>query len=305
MKKILFLLCLIFVFQSSSFASETIVSGSELKMSDVQTFWSEGKKPLLGLKDKSGNIVVKAQYKKIIRLGQGAWIVQKNSRFGIMDSSGSYIVPVKYRHADRIMGKFAKLGNSNDFGLYDENGKNIIAPEYSSIDPLFGEKFLVCKDFKYGVTDIEGKTLLNNEFDDIYMPKPTVMRLKYQGDWYEIERMTKDDIELPEGVKKVTINDKDFKVTKLVQNTGLISGYSVVTATDYGIKVFSSLSPAYEQTIDELMLSQGAETVNIFMKLGWIPMFPITYAQKYFQNIRNPHTGPLSEIRKDLKKQIW
>ncbi len=61
--------------------------------------------------------------------------------------------------------------------------------EYSTIDILFGGMFLTCKDYKYGIIDYNGKVILNNVFDDIYMPEPNIMRLKYLGQWYEIEQV--------------------------------------------------------------------------------------------------------------------
>ena len=127
--------------------------------------------------------------------------------------------------------------------------------------------------------------------------------IKSDGEWFEVERIAENEIELPQNQEQVRVKD-GIKITHLVAATGAASGYSVVTATDYTLKIFSSLSTAYEQTIDELMLSQGAETVNIFMKLGWLPRFPIVYAQKYYQNIRNPYNGPLTDIKSDLKKKI-
>lgn len=297
MKKIFIFICLAVLLDGAAFCAQT----GSVSYLDVQTFSENG---LFGLKDINDTIVVKPQYKKLIRLGESAWIIQKKNRFGIIDNGGNYIVKPKYRHADRVFGKFAKLGNERDYGLYDATGKAIIPHEYSSIDPLFGKMFLVGKNFKYGIVDFEGKKLLNTDFDDIYMPDPHKLRLKYEGEWYEIERMTSTDIVLPEGVRKVTINNKDFKVTHLVENTGVLSGYSVLTVTDYSLKLFSSISPAYEETIDELMLSQGAETVSIFMKLGWIPRFPVVYAQKYINNLRDPNSGPLSDVRNELRRQI-
>lgn len=299
MKKIFILFGLFLVFQGSVFAAEQAMS--TLKMSDVQVFVE---KKCFGLKDKNDNVVVKPIYKKLIKLGTSSWIVQKNNRFGLIDSSGNVLVSPKYRHVDRFFGKYVKLGNDNDFGLYDETGKIIVPPEYSSVDPLFGQMFLVCKNFKYGIIDSEGKKLLNSDFDDIYMPSPTVLRIQHEGQWYEIERLSSSDIVLPEGVKKVTINNKDFKVTTLMTNTGLLSGYSALTLTDYTLKVFSSISPAYEQTIDDLMFSQGADTVTIFAKMSWIPMFPFTYAKKYFNNFRDPNSGPLAEQRNGIKRKI-
>ena len=82
-----------------------------------------------------------------------------------------------------------------------------------------------------------------------------------------------------------------------------MSGYSVLTFSDYLIKIFSSISPAHEDTIDELMLSQGADTVNILVKLTWIPKYPVVYVKKYYENVRNPNNGPLSGVRKELKQK--
>ena len=300
MERILVLLAIFCFLQGAVWAQETQVSDA-LKMSDVVVYSQDG---LFGLKDKKDNIVVDAQYKKLIRVGNSSWIVQKKNKFGLIDTNGNFLVQLKYRHVERVFGKYVKLGNDNDFGLHDEFGNVIIPHEYSMIEPLFGSKFLTCRKYKYGVVDSEGKELLANEYDDIYMPKPDVLRVNYEGEWYQLEKWTDDSIELPNEVQKVQINDNDFKVTHLVVNTGLVSGYSALTVADYALKVVSSISPAYEQTIDELMLSQGAETVSIFVKLGWIPKFPFTYAKKYYQNFRNPNSGLFSNVRKDIKRQF-
>ncbi len=299
MKKIVILLGLLMVFNGCAYAAQDEVL--PLKVSDVKVFSDDG---YFGLKDKNGSIVVEAKYKKLIKVGDGAWIIQQKNRFGLIDSSGNTLVKPRYRHVERVFGKYVKLGNDNDYGLYDETGKAVISPEYSSIEPLFGKMFLTCKKYKYGIVDFEGKKLLDNEFDDIYMPNPKALRVQYEGEWYEIERLKSENITLPEGVKKVKINNEDFQVTHLVTNTGLLSGYSAVTAADYTLKILSSISPAYEDTIDDLMLSQGADTVSIFVKLGWIPKFPFTYAKKYYQNLRNPNNGPLSGVKNELKRQI-
>ncbi len=302
MKKYFVLIGLFFLMANASLSvNAQEVSKEPLKVSDVTVFSQD---EYFGLKDKKGNVVVEPEYKKLIRVGDYSWIVQKKNRFGLMDSSGNYLVKPKYRHAERVFMKYAKLGNDTDYGLYDEKGNIIIEPEYSSIEPLFGKMFLTCKKFKYGIIDQDGKKLLNNDFDDIYMPHPKALRIRYEGEWYEIERMTSNDITLPEGVEKVTINNQEFKVTHLAVNTGLISGYSAVTAADYLLKILSSISPAYEQTIDDLMLSQGADTATIFMKLSWIPRFPFTYMKKYYYNLINPNSGPLSDVKNDIKRQI-
>lgn len=259
-----------------------------------------------GLKDQQGCILIDAIYKKMIRIGYHTWLVQaKNDKFGLTDEIGNVIIEPKYRHSERILGKYVKFGNSNDFGLYNEYGKLIIPHKYQKIDLLFGKMFLTCKNYKYGVMSFDGKTLLDNEFDDIYMPSKSIMRILYKGEWYEIEKADSGELILPENAKEhIYDEDSGINLYKFIKDTGVISGYSVLTFSDYVIKIVSSISPAHEQTIDELMLSYGADTIDIYKKFSWVPKYPITYAQKYYQIMRNPNSGPLTDFRNDLKRKM-
>ena len=276
---------------------QTKISGRDLTTFSQNERW--------GFKDKNGNIIVEPIYKKLIRLGDSSWIVQnKRNKFGLIDNCGNVIVPIKYNHADRLVTKFAKFGNTYDYGVYDEYGNTIVEPKFSKIDILYGKMFLTYKIYKYGIVGFDGKTILENEFEDIYMPKPNVMRIKYQGRWIELEQVNADTLTLPADAKHNLATKEDLDLRNIVVNTGVVSGYSVLTFSDYVIKLFSSISPAHEDTVDELMLSQGADTMNIFMKLTWLPKYPFVYVRKYYENVRNPNNGPLTDIRDELKQQI-
>lgn len=298
MKKVILLFLLCILLQNGALAIEGHVAKNA--MSDVVVFSEDNK---FGLKDKDGNIITEPDYNKLIRLGETSWIVQKKNKFGIMDCDGNFLIKPKFRHAERVLGKYVKLGNDNDYGIYDEHGQVVVSPEYSRIDLLFGGMFLTYKNYKYGIVDFEGKQLIDNTCDDIYMPKPNLMRIQYNGKWYEIEQVSSETLTLPDNVTKIKENE-NFKITEIINNPIPATGYSVVTATDYFIKLFSSISPAYEDTIDELMLSKGADTVNIFMRASWIPKFPITYIKKYYINVRTPNNGPLADVKQNLKNQM-
>ena len=276
---------------------------STISMDDEVVFSNDKKNVLFGLKDKSGNIIVDAQYKKLIRVGNSAWIINKKNKYGMIDCAGNILVEPKFRHVDRMLGKYVKLGNENNYGVYNEFGEAIIPNKYMSVDLLFGGMFLVKKNYKYGVTDRNGKLILNTVFDDIYMPKPNIMRIQYNGQWYEIEQIVSGEFQLPDDVKNIKENS-DFKVTKFVTDPITASGYSAVTFTDYILKIFSSISPSHEETIDELMFSQGADTVNIFIKCSWLPKYPFTFAKKYYHNIRTPNNGPLNNVKNELKQKM-
>lgn len=288
MKKLLVLTSLVILFiQNASFA-------------DVK-FFSENNK--FGAKDEQGNIVIKPVYNKLVRLGEITFIAQKKNKFGIIDDKENILVPLRYRHVERVLGQYARLGNYGDFGLYDSTGFAVIPPVYDSIDLLFGGMLLTYKNYKYGVSDFKGRVILDNIFDDIYMPKSNVMRLQYKGQWYEIEQVTSETLTLPMDVEHIAEN-KDYKVSNIVVTTGVVSGYSVLTFSDYIIKLISSISPAHEDTIDQLMFSQGADTVNILIKFSWLPKYPFAYARNYYKYIRNPNNGPLSNVRNKLKKKF-
>lgn len=292
MKKLIFIITLFLFVQNFVIAANN----------NLEVYSQDG---LFGLKNKTtGECVTEAEYKKLIRIGDSSWLVAKKTRYGLIDNNGNILVPIKYRHAERILGKFAKLGNDNDYGLYGENGEIILPPMYSSIEPLYGNMFLTCRKYKYGISDFNGNIILPNDFDDIYMPNKTSLRIQYYGKWFEIERASADNIELPKNSKKVTIDNQEFTFTKLVTDTGVMSGYYTLTTADYVLKIISSISPAYEQTIDDLMLSHGADTVNIVMKMSWLPMFPFVYAKKYFNNLMAPNNGPLSPIRQNMRRKL-
>lgn len=259
-----------------------------------------------GLKNKATDtVIVDAVYKKLIPVGNASWIVQNNrNKFGLIDNNGNILVPIKYNHADRIVSKFSKFGNNNDYGIYDVNGKNIIPHQYSKIDILYGGMFLTYKKYKYGIVGYDGRVILENEFEDIYMPKPNSMIITYNGNQYELEQVNAETLTLPADAKNELKTQEDLNLHNLVVRTSAMSGYSVLTFSDYLIKLFSSISPAHEETIDELMLSQGADTVNILIRMTWLPKYPFVYARKYYENVRNPNNGPLSGVRNDLKKQM-
>ena len=286
MKKLALILLLIFA-QMTVFASPIVYN-------DDGNF---------GLKDNSGNIIVEAEYKKLIKLGESGWIFQKHSKFGIMSDSGKILVEPKYNYAERLLGKFAKLKKGDKYGLFDEIGFEVLPVEYSAIDLLFGGMFLTCKNYKYGVTDINGQPILENVFDDIYMPQPNRMILVYNGQQYEIEGIKGEELTLPSDIRSLA-DTSEIAIKELITKPGVTTGYYGVTATNYFLKIFSSISPAYEDTIDELMFSKGADAAGVIMKFSWLPRFPFVYVKKYIQNLTAPNNGPLSGVKSNLKKEL-
>ena len=227
--------------------------------------------------------------------------MQKRSKYGLMDSSGNYLIKPKYRNADRLLGRYIKLGNDDDYGIYNEYGEEILPPVYSSIDLLYGKMFLTYKDYRYGISDFSGNVIVPNICDDIYMPTKDTIRIKYLGTWYEMEGTNAESLkELKDALEASTA---DFEIMSFLTDPGTVSEYSVLTFSDYFIKIFSSISPAHEETIDSLILSHGVDTVNILKEFSWVPMYPHTFIKKYISYFSNPYTGPLADRRNKLRSK--
>ena len=288
MKKVALLLILLITCIQCSFAESVVYS-------DNNKF---------GLKDKNGNILLKAKYKKLIRLGETAWIMQDGVKFGVIDDNGHVLVKPKYNQAERVLGKFVKFRKGDKYGIFDEMGFEILPVEYSSIDLLYGGMFVTSKNHQYGITDMNGQIILDNIFDDIYMTDFNTLIIVYNGKVIEIKREGQGSMSVPFDIQSIhedlsTLNFSDITNSPLVS-----TGYYSVTFTDFILKLFCSISPAYEQTIDELMFSQGADTVSVLMKFSWLPKFPFVYTKKYYTNVTDPFRGPLSKTKRSLRQKI-
>lgn len=296
MKKLILIIFFFIISQNVSFCENFTTD-------NLVTYSTNNK--YFGLKDKNDNIIIEEQYKKLIRLGKNSWIIQnKKNKFGLIDCSGNFLIQPKYNHAERYFNKFVKFGNTKDYGLYNDKGEIVIPPEYSKILPLFGQKFLTCKNFKYGIYSESGEKLLDNVCDYIYMPNPDKICISYDNTFYTF-KADKENANISfiqhEEELKLSRPDKDIP---LYLKTGVNAGYSIVSATDYTFKAFSAISNAYEETIDDLMFSQGIDTISIFMNMSWLPKFPFCFAKNYWIFLQSPSEGILNDVKNELKEQI-
>lgn len=288
MKKLLFIALALFI--QNVFAIENI----------VQTYSENNKFGLIVNNEK----ITEPVYKKLIRIGDNSWLFLKRNKYGIISNTGEILVNDKFENAYRFSGgRFVKLGSKGKYALFNEFGQALTEQEYTTIDILYGKMFLVQKNYKYGLINFDGDIILAPIADDIYMPEPSIIKLKFDNTWVKIEQKNKGTIELPVDIALVGENDK-FKITEFANKPIASTGYGVISASDYFIKLFSSISPAYEQTIDELILNHGADTATILIKSSWLVKFPFVYTRNYINTLKAPNNGPLSDIKNDLKNKI-
>ena len=293
MKKLAFILISLFLLNLTVFADTSVYS-------DNSRF---------GLKNNT-DVITKAKYKKLVRLGNTAWIFQERTKFGIIDDNGNIIIKAKYDQAERVLGKYAKFRKGSKYCLLNEKGEDVLEnspnekPEmFSSIDLLPGGLIVSSKHHKYGLHSFNGNTNLEHLFDDIYMPDRDTLVVVYGGKPLEFKRQNSNDspfnFVFVDGLK-----EQDIKLGDLASSPLATTGYYSITFTDYVLKIISSISPAYEETIDDLMFSHGADTVSVLMRFSWLPKFPFVYARNYYYNVTDPTKGPLNKAKKNLRQQI-
>lgn len=292
MKKLAFILISLFLTVQTVFAEVSV--------------YSEYSK--FGLKN-NADIVTPAKYKKLVRLGDTAWIFQDKTKFGIIDDDGNIIIEPIYNQAERVLGKYVKFRKGSYYCLLDEKGNDILGDSaenkpnmYSSIDLLPGGLIVTSVRHRYGLQSFNGNTKLDNLFDDIYMPDRDTIVVVYGGKPMEFKRL--DNSDNPYNFVFVDLKNQNVKLGDLASNPLATTGYYSVTFTDYVLKLISSISPSYEQTIDELMFSQGADTVSVLMRFSWLPKFPFVYAKNYYYNVTDPTNGPLNKQKNNLRNQI-
>ena len=292
MKKLAFILILLFLAVQTVFA-------------EVFVYPENGK---FGLKNNT-DIITPAKYKKLVRLGDSAWIFQERTKFGIIDNDGNILIKPVYDQAERVLGKYVKFRKGSYYCLLNEKGQDILADSdeskpnmFSSIDLLPGGLIVTSIRHKYGLRSFNGNTKLENLFDDIYMPDRDTIVVVYGGKQMEFKKLNNNDN--PYNFVFVDLENQNIKLGDLASNPLATTGYYSITFTDYVLKLISSISPSYEQTIDELMFSQGADTVSVLMKCSWLPKFPFVYAKNYYYNVTDPTNGPLNKQKNNLRKQI-
>ena len=292
--------------KKSAFILISLFLTVQIVFADISVY-SENSK--FGLKSNT-DIVTPAKYKKLVRLGESAWIFQQKTKFGIIDNNGNIIIKAKYDQAERVIGKYVKFRKGSYYCLLDENGNDILADSaeskpnmFSSIDLLPGGLIVSSKHHKYGLHSFNGNTNLEHLFDDIYMPDKDTLVVVYGGKPLEFKRQNSNDSPF-NFVFVDDLKEQDIKLGDLASSPLAATGYYSITFTDYVLKIISSISPAYEETIDDLMFSQGADTVSVLMRFSWLPKFPFVYARNYYYNVTDPTNGPLNKAKKNLRQQI-
>lgn len=113
----------------------------------LSVFCSEGKRGYYNVY--SGEIAVKAQYRRAWVFSEGLAAVQKNGMIGFIDHKGNTVIPFNFPYHGNPLGSFVfengycvVADNTGHCGVIDKTGKWIIEPVYDNVN-VFKEYVIV------------------------------------------------------------------------------------------------------------------------------------------------------------------
>lgn len=117
-----------------------------------------------GIIDKSGNIILDAQYAFIDNFDNGIAVFVQNNQAGILDNTGKILIEARYEEIFRFDQKHYLIQQNGLKGLISNTGETVIPASYSAID-YFGEGLApVMKSGKWGFTDTKGEEIIPCQF---------------------------------------------------------------------------------------------------------------------------------------------
>lgn len=95
--------------------------------------FSEGYKGKYGYIDKTGTLVIPAEYDLAYSFENGLARVQKNGYWGYINKAGKAVVPIVYDQADYFTGGFARVMKDGKYGLVDTSGNLVLPVAYDVV----------------------------------------------------------------------------------------------------------------------------------------------------------------------------
>lgn len=159
---------------------------------------------LLGVIDKSGNILIEPQYEdvKIPNPEKPIFACYKGDDVKILNENKEEIF-TKYERVEPIRlqniasdlmyeKSVLKYEDNGKFGIIDLEGKEILKAKYDEIEglPYKEGEFIVKEEDKYGVINMNGKTLVNSKYDNIAVDAYYTQEDGYKNAGYIISNKT-------------------------------------------------------------------------------------------------------------------
>ena len=150
-----------------------------------------------GYIDKTGKVVIPAEYGTIGEFSEGLADAEKDGKFGFIDKTGKAVIPFQYPWTEygRPLGEFheglAAVLTDEGLGYIDKTGAKVIPFQYD-----YGLSFseglaAVQKDGKWGFIDKTGAEVIPFQYDDVFSFSEGLAAMQEDGKWGYIDKTGK------------------------------------------------------------------------------------------------------------------
>lgn len=146
-----------------------------------------------GYIDKTGKVVIPAEYGTTDEFSEGLAAVEKDGKFGFIDKTGKAVIPFQYSWAEYSSSMFRPLGSFHEglatvlkdgqFGYIDKTGKEVIPRQYHTAMSFSEGLAAVEKDGKWGFIDKTGKEVIPFQYDSATSFLQGLAGVKKDGKW--------------------------------------------------------------------------------------------------------------------------
>lgn len=156
-----------------------------------------------GYIDKTGKVVIPAEYGTTGEFSEGLADVEKDGKFGYIDKTGKTVIPFQYSWSEYDIGEgspamfrpldefhegLAMLLKDGSFGYIDKTGAEVIPCQYHMAASFSEGLALVEKDGKWGFIDKTGAEVISLQYDDVFSFSEGLAAVKKDGKWGFIDK---------------------------------------------------------------------------------------------------------------------
>ncbi|TLT06618.1 WG repeat-containing protein [Aliarcobacter thereius] len=208
------------IYQSERYFVTKIIDDNYFIIDDVEN----DSKYSQGLIDKSGKVILDANYKLVSRK-DGLLYVEKDGKEGLANLNGEFVLDVKYQIIAGNFGypaiNFVKIDDK--WGTVDQTGKYIIEPQYEDID-TYNEHGIaaIYKDRVWSLIDNKGNLLNSRIYEEISVGD-SLIRAKNGKVYILIDPKTGEEIKSIIATTVGVFSDGYATIKKDKQTIGMIN----------------------------------------------------------------------------------
>lgn len=160
-----------------------------------------------GYIDKTGKVVIPAEYGTTDEFSEGLAAVEKDGKFGFIDKTGKTVIPFQYSWAEYSSSMFRPLESFHEglatvlqdgkFGYIDKTGAEVIPRQYQTAMSFSEGLAAVEKDGKWGYIDKTGKEVIPFQYDGGLSFSEGLAAVKKDGKWSFIDKAGKEVLSVP------------------------------------------------------------------------------------------------------------